>query len=272
MIVCRTRAELALFFEKNPGEYAFVPTMGNLHAGHLSLIDTARQHAKHVIVSVFVNPAQFGPNEDFATYPRTLEEDLALLKTKSIDVVYIPQVHDIYPGPCKISFDIPHLTQCLCGKSRPHFFNGVMTVLLKFYLQILPRYMVLGEKDYQQYLVVLEMVKSLSLDTVVVSSPIVRNKNGLALSSRNGLLSEADLRRAEQINKALQEATLLGPQSAVKHAHEHLASVVDRIDYIEVRSEIDLKPYSEDVVVGYRMFFAGFISNVRLIDNHSFPI
>lgn len=271
MIVCSSYAELALFLERNPKEYAFVPTMGNLHAGHLSLIDTAKQYARHVIVSIFINPVQFGASEDFSIYPRTVDADLDLLRAKDIDMVYVPQINDIYPNTSKMFFDIPHLTQCLCGKSRPHFFNGVILVLLKLYLQIMPKYIVLGEKDYQQYLVVCEMVKSLSLNTTILLSPIFRNQNGLALSSRNGYLSQKDLCRAEQINTVLQNAILSGLEKAVEYAQEYLLPIVDKIDYLEVRSTIDLAPYTHDSSTIYRLFFAGFISGTRLIDNFVIP-
>jgi pantoate--beta-alanine ligase len=166
--------------------------------------------------------------------------------------------------------DIPHLTQCLCGKSRPHFFNGVMNVLLQFYLQIMPKYMILGEKDYQQFLVVREMAKSLNLGMEVVSSPIVRDSEGLAMSSRNGYLSSNDLIRARQINKILKEGvTLHGVNKILELCTHELSKIVDKIDYIEIRNSDNLALCTEDDQQknNHRIFFAGFIGKTRLIDN-----
>lgn len=249
---------------------AFVPTMGNLHDGHLSLIKTAKKYSQNVIVSIFVNPAQFAPNEDFATYPRTLNEDISLLQTvlTENDILYIPTIEDIYPYPSKIWFDIPHLTNCLCGKSRPHFFNGVITVLLKFILQISPTFLILGEKDYQQFLVTSEMVKSIGFQTKVIPSPIIRNQNGLALSSRNTYLK--NLTQAELINKILFEEVWNiknSKKTDLLYSQTKLSSFCE-IDYLEIRHNQTLELFAEGKnVEDFRLFFAGRFENVRLIDN-----
>lgn len=266
MIICQTRTELKHTLQNH--EYAFVPTMGNLHAGHLSLIDEAKKYSKNVIVSIFVNPAQFAPHEDFSSYPRTLENDIKLLKNSGVEIVYTPQIEEIYPNKTTIKFDIPHLTQCLCGKSRPHFFSGVMAVLLQFYLHIKPQYMILGEKDYQQFLVVKEMAMSLNLEMKVVSSPIIRDSAGLALSSRNSYLSAYDLQRARQINKILTQSNKLQTVDEIlKFCTTELNQIVDKIDYLEIRNNNLELAHIKEKAKNCRIFFAGFIGKTRLIDN-----
>jgi pantoate--beta-alanine ligase len=268
MIVLQNKTELQQFLKANQQQYAFVPTMGNLHAGHLSLIDTARKHSQNVIVSIFVNPTQFSANEDFSTYPRTLEQDLLLLQANNIDAVYIPTIKCIYPTPSKMWFDIPHLTNVLCGKSRPHFFNGVMTVVLKLCLQISPKFLILGEKDYQQFLVVREMVQSIGLEIDVIPSPIVRNQSGLALSSRNSYIKNIAV--AEQINQILLQCVndiTTYNKVDLSTTHKKLSQFLE-IDYLELRSNDDLLPYTKGMnLQKFRLFFAGKFESVRLIDN-----
>jgi pantoate--beta-alanine ligase len=270
MIICKTYAELKNALENK--NYAFVPTMGNLHAGHISLIETAKKYSPNIVFSIFINPKQFAPHEDFASYPRTLENDIKLLQGRGVQILYTPRIEDIYPQNSNVVLDIPHLTQCLCGKSRPHFFNGVMNVLLQFYLQIMPKYMVLGEKDYQQFLVVREMAKSLNLGTEVVSSPIVRDSEGLAMSSRNGYLSSNDLIRARQINKILTQSIKFTDNNQILEFCTHeLSKIVDKIDYIEIRNNDSLELHTSDIKPNnHRIFFAGFIGKTRLIDNMRF--
>lgn len=268
MIVLKTKTELQIFLRENQQQYAFVPTMGNLHAGHISLIDTAHKYSKNVIVSIFVNPTQFSVNEDFSTYPRTLEEDLSLLQTKNINAVYTPTVECIYPTPSTVWLDVPHLTKVLCGKSRPHFFNGVMTVVLKLCLQINPKFLILGEKDYQQFLVVREMVKSIGLEIDVISSHIVRNENGLALSSRNSYIK--NISTAENINKILRQCVddiITHNKIDLSPAQKSLSQFLE-IDYLELRSKDDLSLYTKGMnLQNFRLFFAGKFESVRLIDN-----
>jgi len=262
-------------FLKNSGEsIAFIPTMGNLHSGHISLIQTAKKFSKNIICSIFVNPAQFSENEDFATYPKTPEQDLEKLENAGVNAVYIPSLHNVYPVKPKIQLDIPHLTHCLCGVSRPNFFNGVMTVVLKLILQIKPKFIIFGDKDYQQLLVIKEMVASLSLPVKVISSPIIRNENGLALSSRNGYFSSLEI--PEKINKILFECVetsfRTGVELALLEAKNHL-NFLDKIDYLEVRSSENLLLYKVgDDLVQFRLFFAGNINGIRLIDNISFGL
>lgn len=271
MIIIKSKNELLNFLRDNPNDYAFVPTMGALHSGHLSLLDTAKKYSKHIIVSIFVNPTQFSVNEDFSKYPRTIENDIALLENAGVKIVYIPTVECIYPVQSKLWLDIPSLTNVLCGKSRPHFFNGVMTVLLKFFLQINPKFVILGEKDYQQFLVVREMVNSIGLNIQVVPSPIIRNANGLALSSRNVYLKS--LERAEEINKILYTMARglrnnHNFEDILSNTKTMLLNNIDEIDYLEVRNNEDLELYCNGrKVMDCRIFFAGKVDGVRLIDN-----
>jgi pantoate--beta-alanine ligase len=271
MIILKSKVELQKFLRNNSHNYAFVPTMGNLHPGHLSLIQTAKKYSKHVIVSIFVNPTQFGVNEDFTTYPRTLEQDISMLESQAVDTVYVPTLECLYPVESKLWLDIPHLTKVLCGRSRPHFFNGVMTVLLKFCLQISPKFIILGEKDYQQFLVVKEMVMSAGFDTKVIPSPIIRNQSGLALSSRNSYLKETH--NAEKINKILFKAAqdIIDTQNVsfiLEEVKKELLFFIDDIDYLELRSNFNLEEYSGSKnIKDFRLFFAGKLEKIRLIDN-----
>lgn len=272
MIILKSQEELHKYKESE-GRIAFVPTMGNLHDGHISLITTAKKYSPNVLCSIFINPTQFSANEDFSTYPKTIDEDLKKLNASGVSAVYVPSIEDIYPTPSTLKLDIPHLTQCLCGISRPHFFGGVMTVVLKLILQISPQFLILGEKDYQQFLVVKEMVQSLSLPVEVISSPIIRNEKGLALSSRNGYFQ--DLTTPERINKILFDCVTKAKNSTVKSVIEQTKSQLDflELDYLEVRSSKDLSPYKiGDNLSQFRLFFAGKIHGVRLIDNISFTL
>jgi len=272
MKVLKSLQELQLFLKTDGNNIAFIPTMGNLHEGHISLVETARHYSKNVVVSIFVNPTQFSENEDFSTYPKTLEQDFKKLENAQVSAVYVPTIQDIYPIKSTIHFDIPHLTKCLCGVFRPHFFNGVMTAVLKLILQVQPKFLILGEKDFQQFLVVKSMVESLSLPVEVISSPIVRNKNGLALSSRNGYFSSLEI--PERINKILFECVenshTIGVENALMQAKIHL-EFLDEVDYLEVRSSQDLSMYdTTQDLKNFRLFFAGKVNGVRLIDNISF--
>ena len=270
MKIFENHTQLKEFLQSNREQISFVPTMGNLHEGHISLVETAKGLSQTVVCSIFVNPTQFSANEDFATYPKTLEKDLQKLEKAGVSAVYIPSVKDIYPTKSTLNFDIPHLTKCLCGISRPHFFNGVMTVVLKFLIQVQPRFLILGEKDFQQFLVVKSMVESIGLPVDVISSPIIRNENGLALSSRNGYF--ASLKIPEKINGILfdfaQNVKINGIENAFFEAKKSL-NFLDEIDYLEVRSSADLSLYQGGDFSEYRLFFAGTIDRVRLIDNIS---
>ena len=189
-----------------------VPTMGALHKGHASLIETAKKTCDKVVVSVFVNPIQFGPNEDFDKYPRTIENDLELCKKLGVDIVFAPNPKEMYGENTKLSnteltFVCPpyNLVDCLCGKARPGHFDGVATVVLKLFNIVKPDYAFFGQKDAQQLFILKKMVKDLNIDLTIVPCPIVRETDGLALSSRNTYLSKEERENALTISKALKE-------------------------------------------------------------------
>lgn len=168
---------------------AFVPTMGFLHEGHLSLMKKVRELADLVVASIFVNPAQFGPKEDLATYPRNIERDLELLTKEGVDTVFLPEGKEIYPAGYQTYVELNSLPNHLCGLSRPVFFKGVSTIVLKLFNIVKPHFAVFGQKDYQQLLVIKQMVKDLNLNIEIIGAPIVREKDGLAMSSRNSYLT-----------------------------------------------------------------------------------
>ena len=189
-----------------------VPTMGALHKGHASLIETAKKTCDKVVVSVFVNPIQFGPNEDFDKYPRTIENDLELCKKLGVDIVFAPNPKEMYGENTKLSnteltFVCPpyNLVDCLCGKARPGHFDGVATVVLKLFNIVKPDYAFFGQKDAQQLFILKKMIKDLNIDLTIVPCPIVRETDGLALSSRNTYLSKEERENALTISKALKE-------------------------------------------------------------------
>ncbi|MGH8206324.1 MAG: pantoate--beta-alanine ligase, partial [Steroidobacteraceae bacterium] len=186
---------------------AFVPTMGNLHPGHMSLLAAARYRADHVVASVFVNPLQFGPTEDFNRYPRSLTDDQLLLTDANCDVLFAPGVPEIYPdGDQPTRVHVRGLSETLCGQFRPGHFEGVATVVAKLFGIVAPDVAVFGEKDYQQLLVIRRMTADLALPIEVVGAPTVRAADGLALSSRNRYLSAEERTRAPAIHQALREA------------------------------------------------------------------
>jgi pantoate--beta-alanine ligase len=190
------RAEVAKW--RKAGEtVALVPTMGALHAGHLSLIGIAKNHATRIVASIFVNPAQFGPKEDFKRYPRDEAGDLAKLAQAGVHLVYIPDTAEMYPQGFATKVSLPSLTEDLCGAARPNHFEGVATVVTKLLLQCAPDVAVFGEKDYQQLLVIKQLVRDLNIPVQIIPGPILREEDGLALSSRNGYLSLAE-RRGDQ--------------------------------------------------------------------------
>ena len=187
---------------------AFVPTMGNLHAGHASLVGAAHLHGRRVVASVFVNPLQFGPNEDFAAYPRTPDEDFALLSELGADVLFLPTVAEMYPKGTTGStiVDVPELSNILCGALRPGHFQGVATVVVKLLNLVQPDVAIFGEKDYQQLTIIRTSVEDLCLPVKIVGAPTVRADDGLALSSRNRYLTPEERARAPQLYHALDRA------------------------------------------------------------------
>jgi len=251
---------------------ALVPTMGALHAGHISLVRLARRRADRVVVSIFVNPAQFAPHEDFSRYPRTWKEDLAKLAAENVDLVFSPGVDDIYPKDfaTKVSLEGPALG--LETDFRPHFFTGVATVVAKLLIECMPDVAVFGEKDYQQLQVVKRMAADLDLPVKIVGAPIVREKDGLALSSRNIYLSAAERAAAPTLHRVLAETASsirkgapIGP--TLDRGRATIKSAGFKLDYLEARHATTLEPVTTRKDGPIRLLVAARIGTTRLIDN-----
>lgn len=265
-------------FERAGERVALVPTMGNLHAGHLALIDLARRHADRVIATVFVNPTQFGPNEDFARYPRTLDADASALAARGADVLFAPDLNVMYPDgsgspAAAVAVTVPALENELCGAFRPGHFRGVATVVAKLFHRTRPHVAVFGEKDFQQLVVIRALVSALDFAIEVIAAPTARAADGLALSSRNQYLDAADRGRAPRLYAALMNAAArINAGDAIedteKAAAATLAGAGFRVDYVAVRAAADLsrfannRPDSGAVVLG-----AAWLGATRLIDN-----
>ncbi|MCL6636605.1 MAG: pantoate--beta-alanine ligase [Alicyclobacillus sp.] len=250
-----------------------VPTMGYLHAGHLALVDAARRDNELVVVSIFVNPLQFGPREDFARYPRDLARDAALLQEHEVDLLFAPSVEEMYPRPLATFVEVPDLSQTLCGRSRPGHFRGVATVVSKLFHLVQPDRAYFGQKDGQQLAVIQRMVSDLNIPVEVVAVPTVREPDGLAMSSRNIYLSADDRRHATVLYRALQHAKALitdgerdGRRVAAEVAQRVAAEPGVRLDYAEVVDWETLQP--ADVLQGRVMVaVAAYVGQARLIDN-----
>jgi pantoate--beta-alanine ligase len=253
---------------------AFVPTMGNLHAGHASLIGAAHLHGRRVVASVFVNPLQFGPNEDYAAYPRTPEDDTALLAAQGVDVLLLPTVDEMYPLGVAGStiVDVPELSGILCGAVRPGHFQGVATVVVKLLNLVQPDVAIFGEKDYQQLTIIRRSVEDLCLPVKIVGAPTVRADDGLALSSRNRYLSASERAIAPTVYRALDRARRRLESGDADLADiqreglESLRAAGFRPDYFEVRMAGTLaEPQGQDVDVV--VLTAARLGRARLIDN-----
>jgi pantoate--beta-alanine ligase len=253
---------------------AFVPTMGNLHAGHASLIAAAHHHGRRVVASVFVNPLQFGPNEDYTAYPRTPEEDAALLAAQGVDVLLRPTVEEMYPlGVAENTIvEVPGISDILCGAFRPGHFRGVATVVVKLLNMVQPDVAIFGEKDYQQLTIIRRAVEDLCLPVRIVGAPTVRAEDGLALSSRNRYLDAAERGIAPELYRALDRARrrlTSGDTNVAAIEREGFASLHAaglRPDYFEVRTAGTLaRPKGRDVDVV--VLGAARLSRARLIDN-----
>jgi pantoate--beta-alanine ligase len=253
---------------------AFVPTMGNLHAGHASLIGAAHLHGRRVVASVFVNPLQFGPNEDYAAYPRTPEDDTELLAAQGVDALLLPTVNEMYPLGVAGStiVDVPELSGILCGAVRPGHFQGVATVVVKLLNLVQPDVAIFGEKDYQQLTIIQRSVEDLCLPVRIVGAPTVRADDGLALSSRNRYLSVSERAIAPTVYRALDRARrrLESGDADVagirREGLESLRAAGFRPDYFEVRMAGTLtQPRGQDVDVV--VLTAARLGRARLIDN-----
>lgn len=264
---------------------ALVPTMGNLHAGHLDLVKLAKQQATCVVVSIFVNPLQFGANEDLANYPRTLAADCEKLQAAGADIVFVPSVAEIYPDfdgqdlKQSITVQLPAVANDLCGASRPGHFAGVATVVLKLFNLVQPQIAVFGKKDYQQLFVIREMVKQFNLAIAILAADTVREPSGLAMSSRNGYLSGAEKAQASQLHAELvsvcaqikQQGHSANFLSLEQAATLNLQRQGWQVDYVAIRAASNLQAASaqdSDLVV----LAAAKLGTTRLIDNLSLKL
>ena len=268
-----SKLQLSLLNQKKIGKKVhFIPTMGALHDGHISLVKSAKAKKATRIVSIFINPDQFSPNEDFDKYPSTIKNDLKLLRKERVDIVFLPNKEEI--KKYKIKYKIPNFSieNKLCGKTRPHFFPGVKKIVTKLFDIIEPDKSFFGEKDFQQYLVIKELCKKMKLKTVIIKCKTVRDKRGLALSSRNNYLNEKEKKMAQKINKSVKKflpffrenlkvgrGTLKLKQDLFKHG-------IDSIDYLKIFTEqLKIRKKLNDKC---RLFIAVKIGNTRLIDNY----
>ena len=259
---------------KKKGEIiSFVPTMGALHEGHLSLIREANERADFVVVSIFVNPTQFGPSEDFEKYTRDLEGDLKKIEKIGANAVFFPDISEIYPEGFETYIEVEELQKPLCGKHRAGHFKGVSTVVLKLFNIVKPDIAVFGEKDYQQLQIIKKMVRDLHLEVEIVGMPIIREEDGLALSSRNAYLSDNERKRALGLSESLREIKRNfdnGNTNAAELVQIGLNilkdSQIDDIDYLEIRNGSTLEE-RELVQRGDIIAVAARLENARLIDN-----
>jgi pantoate--beta-alanine ligase len=252
---------------------ALVPTMGALHEGHMSLIRAARQHADTVCVTIFVNPRQFGPNEDFDAYPRQMRQDCVMLERVGVELLFAPAVDEMYPNGFVTTVHVARLTESLCGANRPHHFDGVATVVTKLLLQALPDVAMFGEKDFQQLLVVKQLVRDLDIPTRIQGCPTWREADGLALSSRNKYLSAEQRAIAPSLHRALQEvaAHFRTGEEVEPHTITGVRWLREQgfssVDYLEVRDAETLALLLRADGRPARVFAAARLGTVRLIDN-----
>ncbi len=278
MTVCKTIQECREARE-SLGKIAFVPTMGALHAGHVSLMQVARQRAPRVAVSIFVNPTQFGPGEDLTRYPRPVEQDLATCRDAGVDLVFSPDPAEMYPlGSPEIAIDLPQFTTVLEGRHRPGHFKGVCQIVAKLFNIVQPQVACFGQKDYQQLAIIQAMVKALDFPITIIPSPTIREPDGLAMSSRNRFLAPDERKRALSISRALflardevakgirQTNRLIALMQQRILAPGQLGHIPVYIDYVAAVDPATFKP-KEHVDGPILLAIATRVGNTRLIDN-----
>lgn len=259
------------------GRVVFVPTMGNLHAGHISLVREALAHSDRVVASVFVNPTQFGPSEDFDSYPRTLDADSRQLAEAGCHLLFAPSVDEMYPEKNRTWVDVDDLGNYLCGASRPGHFRGVTTVVSKLFHIVQPDVACFGEKDFQQLAIIRRMVRDLFFPVNIIGVPTSREASGLAMSSRNGYLSDAEKAQAAEIHKVLQALkdeirVQSGDYRALESKYSHTLEAKDfKVDYLSIANADTLAPATlpdRHLVIAV----AAKLGDTRLIDNVSFTL
>ena len=280
MIIARTKVELKDTLKNlsnRPGKLALIPTMGNLHDGHLSLIKLAKLKSSKTITTIFINPLQFGNNEDFDKYPKTHELDIEKLEKEQCDVLFMPVNKDeVFPPPGEIkNIDSGVLGKDLCGKIRPGHFDGVLTVVNRIFELINPDIAIFGAKDYQQQILIKKMAKSLYPNLELLTAPIIRSQSGLALSSRNNYLSDQELKLASSLYKSLQQSVIsynnkINTEKIIKDAQKFLKSKNLIFDYFELRDS-QLNTVKDSNFTGKKVFLvSATINKTRLIDNIEF--
>lgn len=272
MIILNTCAALNDWRETHSlKSIGFAPTMGALHEGHLSLCERAKADNDIVIASIFVNPTQFAPHEDFDSYPRTLEADAKKLEQIGVDAIWAPTPEIMYPEGFKTTVHVDCMTQILEGAFRPTHFDGVTTVVAKLFGQVRPTRAYFGEKDYQQLQVIQRMTKDLNINVDVIGCPIVRDAQGLALSSRNAYLSDAEIEIARRLNQILKGAKERFEVDSITQLEKELKRAIldagfDKVDYVAIRNASSLMPI-ENASEAMRILVAATINKTRLIDN-----
>lgn len=269
--------ELALRLEKEGKKIGFVPTMGYLHDGHLSLIDLIRERSDVLILSIFVNPTQFGAGEDLEKYPRDMERDLALCRERKVDYIFAPQTDDIYPEGASTYVSEEGVSRGLCGETRPTHFKGVTTICAKLFNLVRPAYVALGQKDAQQVVVLKRMIRDLHFPIEVVIGPTLRETDGLAMSSRNSYLNDRQRQDALLIHKALLAGKRLVDEKGIRNVDRVKAELMTvlrsgsfvRINYAEVVDRENMKPEKEIELGRSMLVIAVWVDNIRLIDNMS---
>ncbi len=252
---------------------SLVPTMGNLHKGHLSLVEKAKKISDYVVVTIFVNPTQFVEGEDFANYPRTLNSDVNLLSELDVDLLFVPEVIELYPtndNTPTIEISNPELESIHCGKYRPGHFKGVATIVSKLFSIVQPNIALFGEKDYQQLLIIRSLVKNLLLPIEVVSAPTIREDSGLAMSSRNTYLSKSEFRQAPKLYKCIKETIKMirngdkDYEQLEKEANIFLEQAGFKVEYYSICDSKTLAPAGDDDAI---VLVAAWLGKTRLIDN-----
>jgi len=251
----------------------FVPTMGYLHEGHLSLVRIAKRKSNFVVVSIFVNPIQFGPHEDYNCYPRDLKKDMRLLKKENVDLIFNPSVKEMYPNGYKTYVEVSDLSNILCGSLRPGHFRGVITVVLKLLNIVKPDIAIFGRKDFQQAVIIEKMVKDLNLDVKIITIPTVRESDGLAMSSRNVFLNKSERKKATILYQALKWARRAYYKNLISNAEyviKKMKAMIEkkggRVDYVAIVDKDELKPVKK-LKKGNLIALAVFFGKTRLIDN-----
>ncbi len=275
MQIIRTKQELRQAIsalKANGKSIGFVPTMGALHPGHISLIDIAKSKADAVVSSIFVNPAQFAPHEDFDKYPRTEQSDLARLEISGVSIAYLPNKAEIYPENFSTQISMGNIGKILEGVSRPHFFDGVALVVTKLFMQVMPDIAIFGEKDYQQLTVIKKLVRELDIPVEVIGAPILREEDGLAMSSRNVYLGSEARKISSNLYKVLniiKEKLIAGEdvkQTLLWGETELLKAGFEQVDYLTLCNAETLET-TEDLQEPVRLLATVRISGIRLLDN-----